>query len=607
MDFVDFEIRAWQADEGHAQVMVQSSPVGDMRRPVTVLCDEGLLGRRIESLSGRIVRLSKRGFTSGKEAAEFGRCLGETFLPLPVHTLLVRSLERIPPEDGLRLRLCLDETLADLPWEFLYRPDVPEQDSFAGFLVRDSRISLVREAPTTGQRLRPSDQKQKMVFVGCLTQDEKDCAGTKEEYVKLADTLTSVEEYLSLEFSPASADNIERSLAERPAIFHYSGVTTSAYPDKGGGQLLKRYTEGKPSPPDFLSSERLADLLRTAHIKLAVFNATDSAQWRFVEPLIRIGIPVLIGAQNFVSVREHIAFAEKFYSSIAIGLSVDEAVSWARLHLMEAGASADLGIGEISWGAFVVYMPTREAVLFPRPESRAVRERQDVAREGRQKTVDNVSRIVGEVPSHRTAASKVRILFLAANPLDTDPLRLDEEMRTIEERIRAADFGRCFEINQHWAVRLTDLSDFLLRHRPDVVHFSGHGNPNGQVVLEDVTGEAESASVGAIADLFGILGGEVRCVVLNACFSQAQAERIAEHVDCVIGTSRSISDEAATRFAGGFYRGISYGRSVKTAFDLGCNEIGLASLGEDKSPKLLSRKGVDPTDVYLIREEANDV
>jgi hypothetical protein len=40
------------------------------------------------------------------------------------------------------------------------------------------------------------------------------------------------------------------------------------------------------------------------------------------------------------------------------------------------------------------------------------------------------------VPTQMPSLTPLRILFLAANPKDTNPLRLDEEIRTIEERLR---------------------------------------------------------------------------------------------------------------------------------------------------------------------------
>ena len=35
----EFQIRAWQKDQTHAQVLVHSSPAGDIRKPLTVPCD----------------------------------------------------------------------------------------------------------------------------------------------------------------------------------------------------------------------------------------------------------------------------------------------------------------------------------------------------------------------------------------------------------------------------------------------------------------------------------------------------------------------------------------------------------------------------------------
>lgn len=62
---------------------------------------------------------------------------------------------------------------------------------------------------------------------------------------------------------------------------------------------------------------------------------------------------------------------------------------------------------------------------------------------------------------------------------------------------------------------------------------------------------------------------EVRCVILNACYSAAQAKGISQHIDFVIGMTHAVADDAAIRFSEAFYRGIATGRSVQEAFDLG--------------------------------------
>ncbi|MDI1442460.1 CHAT domain-containing protein [Polyangium sp. 6x1] len=173
-------------------------------------------------------------------------------------------------------------------------------------------------------------------------------------------------------------------------------------------------------------------------------------------------------------------------------------------------------------------------------------------------------------------------------------------------------------------MRVSDLQAALLRHRPQIVHFSGHGRGErissaprsdvtremlpaheqdedptaGEILVENDAGRAEPIPAAALANLFGILG-DVRCVVLNACHSAAQAEAIRPHVDAVIGMSQSIQDAAAINFAWAFYQGLAFGESVHKAFDLGRNQIDLAGLGDGKVPKLLTRQSAMDARVFL--------
>jgi serine/threonine protein kinase/RNA polymerase subunit RPABC4/transcription elongation factor Spt4 len=182
----------------------------------------------------------------------------------------------------------------------------------------------------------------------------------------------------------------------------------------------------------------------------------------------------------------------------------------------------------------------------------------------------------------------IRVLFLAANPKDTPQLRLDEEIRGIDFALRQADSRERFDIVQHWAVRVADLQGYLLRHSPDIVHFSGHGSSSNQIILEDASGNSHPVSDRALSQVFSVLKDNIRCIVLNCCYSEPQAQAIAQHIDCVIGMSQSIGDTAAISFATAFYQALGYGRNVKTAFDLGCLQIDLESLDEQNTPKLLA-------------------
>lgn len=199
------------------------------------------------------------------------------------------------------------------------------------------------------------------------------------------------------------------------------------------------------------------------------------------------------------------------------------------------------------------------------------------------------------------APKKIRILFLAANPTDTARLRIDEEARAIDQALRQAEY-RNFDIASHWAVRIEDLQQLLLRHQPDIVHFSGHGEA-GEIMLQDATVKSVPVRATALRNLFQVLKDNIRCVLLNACSSEAQAAAIAEVIDAVVGMSDKISDDASRQFSASFYGGLGYGRTVAEAFQLGCNQIDLGNLGEAGVPVLMPGK-IDPATIRFADPKA---
>ncbi len=195
---------------------------------------------------------------------------------------------------------------------------------------------------------------------------------------------------------------------------------------------------------------------------------------------------------------------------------------------------------------------------------------------------------------------KLKILFLAANPVGSSPLKLDEESRSIQNALRQGKYGKQYEFLQHWAVRINDLQTYLLETKPHIVHFSGHSSKNSEIVLQNEHGVAQTIPQKALKNLFTILRGNIRCVVLNACYSVEQAEAIAESIDCVIGMSDAIGDDAAIHFSSSFYQALAHGESVQKAFNLGRNRINLSNLGEQDKPKLITgRKNAN--NIFLVK------
>jgi WD40 repeat protein len=228
----------------------------------------------------------------------------------------------------------------------------------------------------------------------------------------------------------------------------------------------------------------------------------------------------------------------------------------------------------------------------------------------------------------------IKVLLFAASPRGAAPLDLPREFREIDEEVRMSPHRAAVELILVPGTRPVDLLRKLNENRPQVVHFSSHGEP-GELILE--SGEEEAGQGGALlrsADernmerlrpepaasgetgsgqphrvsrsaLVDVLRstdeGNLRLVVLNACHTRTQAEALTEVVDCVVSMNRAVSDRAAIKFAASFYGALAFGRSVRTALEQGLARLSAEGIGETDTPELLVRAGVDASRVVLVR------
>src|SRR5438105_6474453 len=99
---------------------------------------------------------------------------------------------------------------------------------------------------------------------------------------------------------------------------------------------------------------------------------------------------------------------------------------------------------------------------------------------------------------------KIKALFLAANPRSTKRLAIDEEVRAIEQKFRAAEHRDALVFQSAWAVRPDDLLQLLNQHQPHIVHFSGHGSGEGLSLAGD-NGQERLITTQALKSLFTTL------------------------------------------------------------------------------------------------------
>lgn len=382
MHYSDFRVRLrdWDGEQFNAEVL--ESPVGEMQSPETVSFD-------VDALAHALRRLERKRIAPD-ELIELGEVLADALLPAQVREMLVRSLERVGDDAGVRLRLIVsDPELANLPWEYAYVQRVEEERGRDGFLLLDPRISLVRhDALAQAPRDTAAERPLTIVAAFAMPADVAplDLSFERDVLKQALDDLDGVE-LQAVDHTTVPA--LENALVHGADIFHFAGHGTfeqggiSGAGSRGLGIVTDETSESAPAGARsgdgalvfedddgnhrLVPAENIGLTLRNAGVRMAVVGACESGRrdgvnvWSGVAPeLMKNGLGACVAMQYEILDSAAIAFARAFYRAIAAGVTVDEAVADGRLAMLNAGDAED-----VEWGVPVLYMRAPEGVVFP--------------------------------------------------------------------------------------------------------------------------------------------------------------------------------------------------------------------------------------------------
>ena len=186
-----------------------------------------------------------------------------------------------------------------------------------------------------------------------------------------------------------------------------------------------------------------------------------------------------------------------------------------------------------------------------------------------------------EAPTWPEFKRYLRMLGVVAAPVtgataaEPPPASLDlwAEWRRLEDAIHGA-WDEVRGNGAAWAaIRLNPptcdaLGDALVAGDPDaayqVVHFSGHGAPDG-LALEDALGRLDFVTTDDLVRIFRC--APVRLVVLNACETVAIADRLVSQagVPAAIAMCQPVRDDEARLLTGRLYARLARGQTVGDA------------------------------------------
>ncbi len=193
------------------------------------------------------------------------------------------------------------------------------------------------------------------------------------------------------------------------------------------------------------------------------------------------------------------------------------------------------------------------------------------------------------------------VLYLTASPDPASPLRVDAEVRRVQEAVRGSKFNANVTVQYRPAADLDSLIDGLNDHHPQIVHFSGHGNEDEVMTDTGKVGRSpvKILSFNLLAKALAATDSPPQVIVLNSCKSSPAKKALLPSAKIIVTMKSSISDIAASVFAPRFYAALAAGQSVMTAFNQGKVAVEAASISEADTPELHCASGTNPATIIL--------
>ncbi len=351
--YLNFDLEIEKADGGY-RAHVLSSPAGEARTPL-----------------GPVDHLPT-------EAAPpvLGGALFDAVFRGDVLSSLRRSLDAAQrSERGLRIRLRLSETpeLADLPWELLY------DGQRASFLALSRETPLVRylDLPEPAESATPEIRLRVLAVIA--SPSDFPALDVEQEWNSLKQGMADLEArgVVTLDrLDPPTVDALQKQLLKHEYhILHFLGHGDYS-PDDGDSLLVMAAADGRG---EAVSGETFATLLSDQRsLRLAVISVCRGAVSGAHDPysgvaqrLVRGGVPAVIAMRSAISAAAAEALARSFYTTLAVGAAVDEAMAEARKTLYSGGFPNE-------WATAVLYMRAADGHLW-RPDPAARQKRLRIA------------------------------------------------------------------------------------------------------------------------------------------------------------------------------------------------------------------------------------
>ncbi len=192
-----------------------------------------------------------------------------------------------------------------------------------------------------------------------------------------------------------------------------------------------------------------------------------------------------------------------------------------------------------------------------------------------------------------------RVLFITSNPrhYQYQQLRIEKEFM----RVSVALQGRPFlDLKASMESRIKNFNETILKYKPQVIHFSGHGYDEGDrdgkndkgIILQDENGEIKRLSVSNLTKMIRAWKKvfDIDLVFLSSCDTLNLGKQIKKILGVkknVIAMNGAIFDKTALEFSAAFYSFYALKLPIDVCFESAKNQIDILGLDGVEMPTLL--------------------
>ena len=363
IEYLDFEISVKKAGPDDYIVRAESGD-GEAETRFTSPFNEDKRALIDATLTKVALRSSAKVRSSSapevRKMKEVGATLFEHAITGPVREFYYKCQGQADQQGkGVRWRLSLDPSVGNLPWEFMYL-----QDEFLALNPRSPIVRFIKGAA----RVAPLKAEHPLrVLVVIASPSDETPLDTAAEKQRIHDALLplTTQGLVDVEIieGPDTWERlINKLLPNQTHILHFIGHGAFDE-DNSEGVLVMEDADGKAVRID---SERLRVLVQgKSRLRLVVLNSCLGTEGDESLPfssmaagLVRSGIPAVIAMQFEISDRAAREIAQTFYTSIALNLPVDAALTEARRKIFLSDRDS------LEWATPILFMQVPDGQLF---------------------------------------------------------------------------------------------------------------------------------------------------------------------------------------------------------------------------------------------------